>query len=74
VDPDATLAAFRSAIQRWQEAAVADSFDAKYSAALDALDAAVSLDRWLSRGGFPPTAWQPHQAVPPIPTTSDDPS
>lgn len=74
MDPDTTLAAFRAAIRRWQEAAVAESFDAKYTAALDALDAAVALDRWLSRGGYLPAAWHPRQAVSPIPTTSDNPS
>ena len=57
MDPDATLAAFRSAVRQWQEAAVADAPD-RYDAALDAIEAAIRLDRWLSRGGFLPTAWQ----------------
>lgn len=57
MDPNTTLAAFRSAVRRWYEAAVADGDD-RYDAALDALEAAIQLDRWLSRGGYLPAAWQ----------------
>lgn len=56
MDPNATLAAFRQAVRRWQEAAVADAAD-RYEAALDAIEAVIELDSWLSRGGALPTAW-----------------
>jgi hypothetical protein len=58
MDPNTTLANFRSAVRRWQEAAVADDSADRYTAALDAVEAAIQLDRWLSRGGFLPTAWR----------------
>ena len=58
MDPNTTLTAFRSAVRRWQEAAVADASDDRYAAALDAVEAAIQLDRWLSRGGFLPAAWR----------------
>ena len=58
MDPNVALATFRSAVRRWQEAAVADASADRYAAALDAVEAAIQLDRWMSRGGFPPTAWK----------------
>lgn len=45
MDPDATLAEAREAIQAWEFGVAADAF--------------VALDEWLSSGGFPPKAWRP---------------
>jgi hypothetical protein len=58
VDPDATLVAFRIAVLAWQQAIVGDSIDGECQAASEAIEAAVALDDWLSRGGFAPVAWQ----------------
>jgi hypothetical protein len=60
---EATLAEFRSAVRRWQEAAVTDmavpDANPAYAAALDAVNAARRLDQELSAGGQAPAAWMP---------------
>jgi hypothetical protein len=52
VDPNATLAVIRTLVRRFIEA---PSFDEDRGNEL--ADAVNSLDEWLSRGGFPPNAW-----------------
>jgi hypothetical protein len=54
MDPDATLAQLRQAIETlW----AAESSVAAASAADSIAEHATALDQWLSRGGFLPAAW-----------------
>jgi len=51
MDPNATLAALRKAIEEWRETGDTDLAD-------DLANHAESLDWWLSKGGFLPTDWR----------------
>jgi hypothetical protein len=59
MDPDVTLAQLRTAIVAYVKAQQSESSsEATDMAAAEAIAAMVSLDSWLSMGGFLPTAWQ----------------
>jgi hypothetical protein len=64
MDPDASLAVSRTAVQRWRDVVRADGPN-RYDLALDALEAAIALDQWLSSGGYLPAAW--HHVTEPQP-------
>jgi len=57
MDPNAALSELRTAAREWEQAVVAEDADGQLAAAVRALEAAVALDDWMSRGGFPPAAW-----------------
>jgi hypothetical protein len=55
MDPNATLAELRDLIAKWQGAG---SHGAWTEAQADrTIELAADLDRWISKGGFPPAAW-----------------
>jgi hypothetical protein len=59
LDPDATLAVLRDAIQDYLAASVDPPDSAEMADAAEAAIAAmIALDSWLSMGGFSPAAWR----------------
>jgi hypothetical protein len=56
MDPDVTLATMREAIVTYTQS---EAGTPAHDLAGDrAVEAAMALDVWLSKGGFPPRAWQ----------------
>jgi hypothetical protein len=64
MDPNTTLMMLRQSVQECLSAREDNHMgDEVTVAALEALDLFDSLDTWLSKGGFPPTAWAPSNPV-----------
>ncbi|MBO3752172.1 hypothetical protein J5X84_39440 [Streptosporangiaceae bacterium NEAU-GS5] len=61
MDPDTALEHLRAGILRWFEAGGVDAIEAERDAAAEIVEAAISLDVWLSAGGFMPLAWRSHR-------------
>lgn len=55
MDPNATLAEFRALVAIWQAAGSRGPWSEE--AADRVIELAADLDRWMSKGGFPPDAW-----------------
>jgi hypothetical protein len=58
VDPDEALERLRRWTRDWHTAVADGQLSAERDAASEAIEAAMTLDAWLSRGGAFPLAWQ----------------
>jgi hypothetical protein len=57
MDPNAALGALRAAAVEWEQAVTAQDRDDQLAIAARVMETLIALDRWLSGGGFLPTAW-----------------
>lgn len=63
MDPNEALARMRSEINRFRVSGDGEGMDEAqlYGVLLDLVEAAESLDGWLTNGGFAPDAWRASQ-------------
>jgi hypothetical protein len=62
MDPDAALAELRTLIAQWEAAGSRGPWSE--ADADRTIELARDLDGWMSRGGYPPAAWQARLRVP----------